>query len=176
MSALYYLIPTTEPPYNRQNPQRPKYLREYRYNWTGYPLQRFGYYVCKVNTTSENHRNLQACEGVILLPDWNASMVESLNAINLLKMWLDDRLIPFDLDETTGELMNRLIQTDIFQLEGISLKARFRDLLKSRKEKVIKYCDIFGEAHPSFDETIGQLTRRLGGNFWRGNELFIEEH
>lgn len=59
----------SEPPYSRENPQRPMYMDELRINWTGSPLFKRKCYLVMANSTPEKLLLLQNKKGVIDMPN-----------------------------------------------------------------------------------------------------------
>lgn len=73
-----FLVPMTEPPYSRQNPQRPMYMDELRINWTGSPLFKAKHYVVKTNSTAAKLLLLQNKPGVIDFPNVDTDELSKL--------------------------------------------------------------------------------------------------
>lgn len=73
-----FLVPMTEPPYSRQNPQKPMYMDELRINWTGSPLFKSKYYVVKANGTVAKLIELQGKTGVKDFPNIDTDILSDL--------------------------------------------------------------------------------------------------
>lgn len=88
----------SEPPYSRENPQRPKYMDELRINWTGSPLFVKKHYLVKANSTLEKLNKLQAEAGVIDLPNTNTDVMESLPVARKVKNAVIEKLLGVTTD------------------------------------------------------------------------------
>jgi len=68
----------TEPPYNKIDNQRPKYINELKISWSGVPLFDKKMYLVKANSTELKLQELQAQEGVIDFPNADNDLFEDL--------------------------------------------------------------------------------------------------
>lgn len=91
----------SDPPYSKQNPQRPKYMDEHRINWTGSPLFEKKHYLVKANSTLEKLNALQAEKGVIDLPNVNTDLMETLPAARKIKNAVIEKLLGITADPTS---------------------------------------------------------------------------
>lgn len=73
-----FLIPMSDPPYSRLNPQCPKYINELEISWSGVPLFIKKYYIVKAVSTVEKLDALQAMVGVIDFPNNDNDTLDSL--------------------------------------------------------------------------------------------------
>lgn len=62
-----FLVPMTDPPYSRDNPQRPKYCDEL--TWSGVPIFSKNYYLIKASGTDAQLLTLQNQQGVFDFPN-----------------------------------------------------------------------------------------------------------
>lgn len=88
----------TEPPYSRENPQRPKYMDELRINWTGSPLMIKKHYLIKANSTLVKLNELQSQDGVIDLPNVNTDVIENLPVARKVKNAVIEKLLGITVD------------------------------------------------------------------------------
>lgn len=88
----------TEPPYSKENPQRPQYMDNLRINWTGSPLFAKKYYLVKANSTLEKLNTLQAEAGVIDLPNINTDVMETLPVARKIKNATIEKLLGITSD------------------------------------------------------------------------------
>ena len=68
----------SEPPYSKENPQRPQYMDELRINWTGSPLMIKKHYLVMANSTPEKLLELQNKKGVIDMPNIDSDKLKYL--------------------------------------------------------------------------------------------------
>ena len=119
MPIGYYLIPMVDPPYSRENKQRPQYVDEIRCNWSGHNVDELGCYICLVNTTPAKHGDLSSRAGVIRLGDrWEEP--SNSNSRAALQKWMGKKKMAYDANETVGDLANRIIKNGHAALRGKS--------------------------------------------------------
>ena len=180
MPVYYYLVPMSAPPYSRENPQRPLYMDEIRCNWTGHPLEGFGYYICLVNTTAAKHTKLASQPGVQRLPgNWDTPVLSLSTPLqNTIKKWCDNHNIPYDPNETIGELIERIVASAVLGLQGYQLSTPFSLFPTDKREQILSFCQRFKLTIPNDRETIGALLHRSGHDMWPGNDpkrVYVEE-
>jgi hypothetical protein len=182
MPVAYYIIPMTEPPYSRQNPQRPQYVDEIKCNWVGHPVDALGVYICKVNTTEAKHTDLAGRTGVRQLPrsaSWD-TVISTLPAAarNAISNWCNGKGIPYAASETIGQLLMRIINSGLFSLGSTALATQYQNLTQTQKDKVTALCAKWSLPQPAATETVRQITDRLGPTFWPGSDetrVHVEE-
>lgn len=105
-----FLIPMTEPPYSRENPQRPQYMDELRINWTGSPLMVKKHYLVMANSTPEKLLELQNKKGVIDMPNIDDDKLKDLPQERKDKNKLIEDLIgkTFDPEKSVKDLINEV--------------------------------------------------------------------
>lgn len=180
MSIHYYLVPMSAPPYSRENPQRPLYMDDIRCNWTGHPLNGLGYYVCLVNTTDAKHSELANQPGVQRLPgNWNTPVLSLSTPLqNTINRWCNNHNIPYDPNETIGELIERIIASAVLGLQGYQLSTPFSLLPAYKRKQIIAFCQQSKFAIPNDNETMSTLLHRSGRDIWPGNDpkrVYVEE-
>lgn len=180
MPEAYYIIPMVAGPYSRANPQRPMYVDEIRCNWTGHPVAELGVYVCKVNTTDVKHSDLASRSGVFQLPrgyTWDTP-ISALPAAarNVIQSWLADHGLPYDANETIGELLMRIINSGLFSLGAAPLDTQFQNLSQAQKDKILALCTKWKVAPPASTETVREISRRCGQVWWHGPRLSVSEY
>jgi hypothetical protein len=179
MPVQYYIIPMVSPPFSRQNPQRPDYVDEIRCNWTGHHVDTLNVYVCKVNTTPAKHTDLASRAGVRQLPagiTWD-TVINTLpaNQQNALSSWLASRDIPFDPTETVGELLQRIINTGLFNFGNTPVNTQFVSLTQTQRDTVIAMCNKWGKPVPNNTDTLKQISKHVGSFVWNAPAYAVGE-
>lgn len=172
MPIGYYLIPMVDPPYSRENKQRPQYVDEIRCNWSGHNVDELGYYVCKVNTTVDKHTDLASRTGVRSLRFAWDTVISTLTPVqrNAIKNWLTGKGLPYDASETIGELLMRVINSGLFSLGSTALTTQYQNLTQLQKDKIAAICQRTGIAVPEATETVRSITNRAGRVTWPGDD------
>lgn len=103
----------TDPPYSRDNPQRPKYCDEL--TWSGVPFLAKNYYLIKVNATAQELLALQNQQGVYDFPNIDTDRLVDMPKARRTKNGLMFKL--FDLNEntdlTTKQFINLLANSEV---------------------------------------------------------------
>lgn len=109
-----FLVPMTEPPYSRENPQRPQYMDELRINWTGSPLMVKRHYLIMANSTPEKLLELQNKKGVIDMPNIDDDKLVSLPKARKDKNKIIETLIgkTFDQEKSVKDLINEVANSE----------------------------------------------------------------
>lgn len=100
----------SEPPYSKENPQRPMYMDELRINWTGSPLMIKKHYLVMANSTPEKLLELQNKKGVIDMPNIDDDKLKDLPKARKDKNTLIETLVgkTFDQKKTVKDLINEV--------------------------------------------------------------------
>jgi hypothetical protein len=153
------------------------YLDALRANRSGYPLFGWNRYLCQVNTTPIKHAALDAQAGVIALPDVNLDTVVTdlpLAARNRIQTFLGNIGIPYELDETVGDLIQRVISYDEFHLGNDARNTVISTLSQAKRDRIsflmAKHNLSYSEA-----ETIGEVILRIRGTLWNPREIYVDE-
>jgi hypothetical protein len=173
----FYLIPMTEPPYDRVNNQRPEYLNEIQANWTGYPLDSFSYYVCKVNTTLTKHTDLESRQGVWRFPpDGLETIINALHPSeqNRISQLCGNIGIPYYSDETLRSLLQRVIVTDVLDWGNNDRYTSLENMPGNSQSRTSNLFGKWGLSYTSTD-TLEQLQAICGDTFWNPDTLYVEE-
>lgn len=173
----FYLVPMTQPPYDRVNNQRPEYVNEIQCSWTGYPLDSFGYYVCKVNTTPAKHTDLEGRQGVWRFPpDGLETVINTLHPSerNRISQLCGNIGVPYYSDETLRSLLQRVIVTDVLEW-GNSDRYTSLDAMPGNSQA--RTSNLFGKWGLSFTsaDTLEQLQAICGDVFWNPDTLMVGE-
>lgn len=184
MAEIYYVIPMTTPPYSRTNPQGPMYVDEIRCNWTGHNVDAMGVYVCLVNTTTAKHTDLASRAGVYQLPSqytWD-TVISTMQAAarNYIRNLCENRLgIFYSTSDTLGELLQRIINSGLFDYGNLDTNTEFQNLSPGQQNKITAMFAKWGLAIPTGTETIGQISNRGGRAWWPGDDrskIYVEEY
>lgn len=179
MPVRYYIIPVVAGPYNRGNPQRPDYVDEIRCNWTGHNIDSIGMYVCKVNTTDIKHTDLQSRTGVKVLPEpytWD-TVISTMQAA--ARNYISNQIcsafnIDYDETETLGELLQRVINSDLFDTFGVLNDTEYQSLSPSQQNRIANLFNKWGIPLTGTD-TVKELSRRGGQKWWDAPNLYVGE-
>ena len=168
----------TQPPYDRVNNQRPEYVNDIQCNWTGYPLDLFGYYVCKVNTTSAKHALLEASQGVWKFPEEGLeTVIDTLHPSeqNRISQMCNSIGIPYYSDETLRILLQRVIVTDVLDWGNHDRYTTLADMPGNSQSRT---SNLFGKWNLSFADTntLEQLQAICGDVFWNPDTLTVQEY
>jgi len=177
MPVSFYVIPMTDPPYDRVNNQRPLYVRETLVAWTGYPLDSFGVYVCKVNTTEAKHTQLEGSQGVWRFPpDGLETVIDTLHPSekNRISQLCGQIGIPYYSDETLKSLIQRVIITDVLEWGNSD---RYTTLADMPGNSQARTSNLFGKWGLSYStaNTLEQLQAICGDTFWNPDTLMVPE-
>ena len=179
MPVSYYLIPMVAGPYSRINHQRPDYVDEIRCNWTGHNIDSIGMYVCKVNTTLAKHTDLSSRAGVRALPaeySWD-TIISTMQpaARNYISNQICSAFnIDYDDTETLGELLQRVINSDLFDTFGVLNSETFANLSPSQQNRITNLFNKWGIPLAETD-TVKDLSKRGGQKWWDAPNLYVEE-
>lgn len=188
MPVGYYLIPAASGPYDFINQDRPDYIQPQRggtpevpTNWTGHPVYALGYWVCKVNTTEENHTLLASKANVRQLPrnyTWD-TVISTMPAAarNAISNWCTQRGIAYDSTDTIGQFLMRVIVVGICNLGNTTQTTQFQNMTLARRNAITAACQAYEIALPTNTETARSILRRLGPLIWNGNstDVNVEE-
>lgn len=105
-----FLIPMTEPPYSRANPQRPKYVDQFENSRSNSPLFDKGYFLTVVSAQVSDLNWLQNQDDVIDLPNIDNDRIGDLPAARRQKNHQIDAIVGIDEDvaETVATYINRV--------------------------------------------------------------------
>lgn len=105
-----FLIPMTDPPYSRVNPQRPKYVDQFENSRTNSPLLDKGYFLSVVSARVADLNWLQNQDGVIDLPNIDNDRIRDLPPARRQKNHQIEALVEIaeDEGETVGNYINRV--------------------------------------------------------------------
>lgn len=111
----FFLVPMSEPPYSRENPQRPLFTEDLLINWTGIPLKNAPYYLIKAACHDDKVKkldDLQASPGVIDFPNVLTDDNDKLPKARLDKNKLIKDVVGIveakDKKEKVGEFIDRV--------------------------------------------------------------------
>lgn len=179
MPVGYYIIPAVPGPYSRQNPMRPQYVDEIRCNWTGYPVPSLAIFICKVNSTDVKLADLDSRNGVYALPrgyTWDTPLLSlPAGARVAISNWCANHNIVYDENETIGELLLRIINSDLFNIFGVPRDATFGSLNSEQKNRILNLFIKHNLAPPSDTETVASISKRGGGTWWNAPLLYVPE-
>lgn len=107
-----FLVPMTEPPYGRENHQRPKYVTGL--SWSGVPIFNKNYYLIKVSGTAQQLKELQDQEGVIDFPNIDTDKLVDMPSARRVKNKAMYKLMGLNENEnlTTKQFINLLANSE----------------------------------------------------------------
>ena len=98
----------SEPPYSKDNHQRPKYLRELGISWSGVPMFNSNSYLVKANGDASKLAQLQQEDGVIDFPNVDDDDMDSLPEDRKIKdKEIKKKLKMEDKEEKVKDFINR---------------------------------------------------------------------
>jgi hypothetical protein len=175
---LYYIIPMVAGPYSRTNAQRPDYVDEIQCNWSGHNVDALGMYVCMVNTTAAKHADLASRAGVVQMPSvytWDTvvSTTQAAARNRIRNFLLILNIAPYTSTETIGDVLQRVINSGLWDLGNVAQNTIFSNLNQGQQNKIISICKRLGLPTPTASETVSQLSKRTGPMVWPGNDRSI---
>jgi hypothetical protein len=177
MPIRFYVIPMEPGPYSRDNGQRPMYLDALQANWSGYPLFQWDRYLCQVNTTPAKHTILDAQAGVIGLPDIALSTLVAglpLAARTRISTFLGNIGIPYEPDETVGDLIQRVIAYAEFRLGNDARDTVIGTLSQAKRDRIATLMAKFDLAYSEL-ESIGTVVVRARARMWEPTKTMVGE-
>ena len=102
----------TDPPYSRDNPQRPKYCDEL--TWSGVPIFKKNYYLIKASGTAQQLLALQNQQGVYDFPNIDSDRLRDMPNARRIKNRLMYKLLDLNENEdlTTKQFVNLLANSE----------------------------------------------------------------
>lgn len=107
-----FLVPMNEPPYGRENPQRPKYCDDL--TWSGVPIFKKNYYLIKASGTAQQLLALQNQQGVYDFPNIDSDRLRDMPNARRIKNRLMYKLLDLNESEdlTTKQFVNLLANSE----------------------------------------------------------------
>lgn len=101
-----FLVPMTNTPYSRENPQRPKYCDGL--TWSGVPIFKKNYYLIKASGTAQQLLALQSQQGVIDFPNTDTDRLRDMPQARQVKNRVMYKLLDLVENEelTTRQFIN----------------------------------------------------------------------
>ena len=179
MPVQYYIIPPTAPPYSEAAPQEPQYVSEIRCNHIPYYLPSFNQFLVMVNTTPAKHADLAGRAGVRQLPAGITvdTVISTLSnpAQNVISNFCTQIGIPFDVTETIGGLLNRIILSDICTFGGTSTTTQYNALTAEQQNRLSNLFLRSNSKTPGANETIKGLSERIKNKLFSERVLIVGE-
>lgn len=107
-----FLVPMTDPPYSRENHQRPKYVTGL--SWSGVPIFNKNYYLVKASGTAQQLLGLQNQQGVCDFPNIDTDKLSSMPQARKVKNKTMFKLLGLVENEelTTKQFINLLANAE----------------------------------------------------------------
>lgn len=107
-----FLVPMTDPPYSRENNQRPKFCDDL--TWSGVPIFKKNYYLIKAMGTTAQLLVLQNQQGVFDFPNIDGDKLKNMPNARKTKNRLMFKLLDLNenVDLTTKQFINLLANSE----------------------------------------------------------------
>jgi hypothetical protein len=180
MTEQFYIIPMAPGPYSATNKQRPDYVEAVGcLNWHGAPVFAFDVYVCRINTTPARHADLASRAGVRQFPagvTWD-TVISALTNLqqNFVSNVCSQLGIAFDASETVGGLLSRILFSANLSFGNISTTTQYNALTQIQRDGLAGFAQRWGLQPPGANETIKNMTGRMGAKMWNGSLPILEE-